>query len=38
MMIYLDIGIITKQLAHKLLDGDITVNQLKAFYTAVRAL
>ena len=32
------IGIMTKQLAHKLLDdGNITVNQLKAFYTAVRA-
>ena len=32
------IGIMTKQLAHKLLDDeDITVNQLKAFYTAVRA-
>ena len=32
------IGIMTKQLAHKLFDdGDITVNPLKAFYTAVRA-
>ena len=32
------IGIITKQLVHKLLDdGDITVNQLKEFYIAVRA-
>ena len=32
------IGIMTKQLAHKLLDDeDITVNQLKAFYIAVRA-
>ena len=31
------IGIMTKQLAHKLLDDeDITVNQLKAFYIAVR--
>ena len=32
------IGIITKQLAHKLLDdGDITVNQQKEYYTTVRA-
>ena len=32
------IEILTKQLAHKLLDdGDITVNQLKEFYIAVRA-
>ena len=31
------IGIMTKQLDHKLLDDeDITVNQLKAFYIAVR--
>lgn len=32
------IGMMTKQMAHKLLeDGDITTNQLKVFYTAVRA-
>ena len=32
------IGIITKQLVHRLLDDvDITVNQLKKFYIAVRA-
>ena len=32
------IGMMMKQLAHKFLDdGDITENQLKAFYAAVRA-
>jgi len=32
------IGMMTKQMAHKLLeDGDITTNQLKVFYTAVKA-
>ena len=32
------IGMMTKQMANKLLeDGDITTNQLKVFYTAIRA-
>ena len=32
------IGMMTKQMTHKLLkEGHITINQLKVFYTAVRA-